>query len=67
VQRRLSASAFASFQRRAPAALWRGGGGAGRTPPYLREFETNTELDDRFAQRVMLRHGIPDDVRFAAD
>ena len=30
--------------------------------PYLREFETNTELDDRFAQRVMLRHGIPDDV-----
>jgi glyoxylase-like metal-dependent hydrolase (beta-lactamase superfamily II) len=30
--------------------------------PYLREFETATELDDRFAQRVMLRHGIPTDV-----
>ena len=30
--------------------------------PYLREFETTTELDDRFAQRVMLRHGIPTDV-----
>jgi glyoxylase-like metal-dependent hydrolase (beta-lactamase superfamily II) len=30
--------------------------------PYLREFEAMTELDDRFAQRVMLRHGIPEDV-----
>ncbi len=30
--------------------------------PYLREFETATELDDHFAQRVMLRHGIPTDV-----
>jgi glyoxylase-like metal-dependent hydrolase (beta-lactamase superfamily II) len=30
--------------------------------PYLRDFEAVTELDDRFAQRVMLRHGIPDDV-----
>ncbi len=30
--------------------------------PYLREFQTATELDDRFAQRVMLRHGIPADV-----
>lgn len=30
--------------------------------PYLREFETATELDDRFAQRVMVRHGIPADV-----
>jgi glyoxylase-like metal-dependent hydrolase (beta-lactamase superfamily II) len=30
--------------------------------PYLREFETATEMDDRFAQRVMLRHGIPTDV-----
>jgi glyoxylase-like metal-dependent hydrolase (beta-lactamase superfamily II) len=30
--------------------------------PHLREFETATELDDRFAQRVMLRHGIPTDV-----
>ncbi len=30
--------------------------------PYLRDFETATELDDRFAQRVMLRHGIPTDV-----
>jgi glyoxylase-like metal-dependent hydrolase (beta-lactamase superfamily II) len=29
---------------------------------YLREFETATELDDQFAQRVMLRHGIPADV-----
>jgi glyoxylase-like metal-dependent hydrolase (beta-lactamase superfamily II) len=30
--------------------------------PYLREFDAATELDDRFAQRVMLRHGIPADV-----
>lgn len=30
--------------------------------PYLREFETSTELDDRFAQRVMSRHGVPADV-----
>jgi glyoxylase-like metal-dependent hydrolase (beta-lactamase superfamily II) len=30
--------------------------------PYLREFDMATELDDRFAQRVMLRHGIPVDV-----
>jgi glyoxylase-like metal-dependent hydrolase (beta-lactamase superfamily II) len=30
--------------------------------PYLREFDTATELDDGFAQRVMLRHGIPADV-----
>lgn len=30
--------------------------------PYLREFETATELDDRFAQRVMSRHGIPAEV-----
>ncbi len=30
--------------------------------PYLREFDTATELDDRFAQQVMLRHGIPTDV-----
>jgi glyoxylase-like metal-dependent hydrolase (beta-lactamase superfamily II) len=30
--------------------------------PYLRELDTATELDDRFAQRVMLRHGIPADV-----
>lgn len=30
--------------------------------PYLREFATATELDDRFAQRVMSRHGIPADV-----
>jgi glyoxylase-like metal-dependent hydrolase (beta-lactamase superfamily II) len=29
---------------------------------YLREFAATTELDDRFAQRVMLRHGIPTDV-----
>lgn len=29
---------------------------------YLREFIAATELDDRFAQRVMLRHGIPTDV-----
>jgi glyoxylase-like metal-dependent hydrolase (beta-lactamase superfamily II) len=29
---------------------------------YLREFAAATELDDRFAQRVMLRHGIPTDV-----
>lgn len=30
--------------------------------PYLREFETATELDDRFAQRVMGRHGVPPEV-----
>ncbi len=30
--------------------------------PHLREFETATELDDRFARRVMVRHGIPTDV-----
>ncbi|HWY90929.1 MAG TPA: MBL fold metallo-hydrolase [Solirubrobacteraceae bacterium] len=30
--------------------------------PYLHEFETATELDDRFAQSVMLRHGIPADL-----
>jgi glyoxylase-like metal-dependent hydrolase (beta-lactamase superfamily II) len=30
--------------------------------PYLREFETASELDDHFAQRVMLRHGIPTEV-----
>ena len=34
----------------------------GGLAPYLREFDTATELDDRFAQRVMLRHGIPADV-----
>jgi glyoxylase-like metal-dependent hydrolase (beta-lactamase superfamily II) len=27
--------------------------------PYLRAFDAATELDDRFVQRVMLRHGIP--------
>lgn len=30
--------------------------------PYLREFEAMTELDDRFAQRVMGRHGVPPEV-----
>jgi glyoxylase-like metal-dependent hydrolase (beta-lactamase superfamily II) len=30
--------------------------------PYLRDFRTSTELDDRFAQEIMLRHGIPADV-----
>ena len=30
--------------------------------PYLREFETATERDDRFAQSVMTRHGIPAEV-----
>jgi glyoxylase-like metal-dependent hydrolase (beta-lactamase superfamily II) len=30
--------------------------------PYLREFDTATELDDRFAQQVMGRHGIPAEV-----
>ncbi len=34
----------------------------GALAPYLREFETATELDDRFAQRVMMRHGIPAEV-----
>jgi len=29
---------------------------------YLREFETATERDDRFAQSVMVRHGIPAEV-----
>ncbi|HEV3318156.1 MAG TPA: MBL fold metallo-hydrolase [Solirubrobacteraceae bacterium] len=30
--------------------------------PYLREFGASTELDDRFAQEIMLRHGISADV-----
>lgn len=30
--------------------------------PYLSEFDTATELDDRFAQRVMRRHGMPGEV-----
>jgi glyoxylase-like metal-dependent hydrolase (beta-lactamase superfamily II) len=30
--------------------------------PYLREFGAATELDDRFAQRVMRRHGMPAEV-----
>jgi glyoxylase-like metal-dependent hydrolase (beta-lactamase superfamily II) len=30
--------------------------------PYLRNFSASTELDDRFAQEVMLRHGISADV-----
>jgi glyoxylase-like metal-dependent hydrolase (beta-lactamase superfamily II) len=30
--------------------------------PYLREFDASTERDDRFAQEVMLRHGIPAEV-----
>jgi glyoxylase-like metal-dependent hydrolase (beta-lactamase superfamily II) len=30
--------------------------------PYLRDFGAAAELDDRFAQEVMLRHGIPVDV-----
>jgi len=29
---------------------------------YLRDFGVSTELDDRFAQDIMLRHGIPADV-----
>jgi len=29
---------------------------------YLRDFGISTELDDRFAQEIMLRHGIPADV-----
>lgn len=33
--------------------------------PYLRDFSTSTELDDRFAQEIMLRHGIPADVVIA--
>ena len=30
--------------------------------PYLRDFREATELDDRFAERMMLLHGIPADV-----
>jgi glyoxylase-like metal-dependent hydrolase (beta-lactamase superfamily II) len=30
--------------------------------PYLRNFSASTELDDRFAQEIMLRHGISADV-----
>jgi len=30
--------------------------------PYLHDFSTSTELDDRFAQDIMLRHGIPADI-----
>jgi glyoxylase-like metal-dependent hydrolase (beta-lactamase superfamily II) len=30
--------------------------------PFLREFDASTELDDRFAQQMMLRHGIPVEV-----
>jgi glyoxylase-like metal-dependent hydrolase (beta-lactamase superfamily II) len=30
--------------------------------PYLRDFSASTELDDRFAQKIMLRHGISADV-----
>jgi glyoxylase-like metal-dependent hydrolase (beta-lactamase superfamily II) len=30
--------------------------------PYLRDFRDAAELDDRFAQRMMLMHGIPADV-----
>ena len=30
--------------------------------PYLRDYSDSAELDDRFAEEVMLRHGIPVDV-----
>jgi glyoxylase-like metal-dependent hydrolase (beta-lactamase superfamily II) len=30
--------------------------------PYLRDYRDSAELDDRFAEEVMLRHGIPVDV-----
>jgi glyoxylase-like metal-dependent hydrolase (beta-lactamase superfamily II) len=30
--------------------------------PYLRDYGTSAEQDDRFAQDIMLRHGIPADV-----
>ncbi len=30
--------------------------------PYLERYSEDMELDDRFAARMMLRHGIPDDV-----
>jgi glyoxylase-like metal-dependent hydrolase (beta-lactamase superfamily II) len=30
--------------------------------PYLRDYSASAELDDRFAQETMLRHGIPPDV-----
>jgi glyoxylase-like metal-dependent hydrolase (beta-lactamase superfamily II) len=33
-----------------------------RLAPYLRRFGEEAELDDRFAQQTMLRHGIPADV-----
>ena len=34
--------------------------------PYLRNFSEATELDDRFAEQTMLRHGIPADDRHRA-
>jgi glyoxylase-like metal-dependent hydrolase (beta-lactamase superfamily II) len=33
-----------------------------RLAPYLARFGEQAELDDRFAERIMLRHGIPADV-----
>ncbi len=33
-----------------------------RLAPYLRDYGQSTELDDRFAQQIMLRHGIPAEV-----
>jgi glyoxylase-like metal-dependent hydrolase (beta-lactamase superfamily II) len=33
-----------------------------RLAPYLARFREEAELDDRFAQQIMLRHGIPADV-----
>ncbi len=30
--------------------------------PYLRDYRESADLDDRFAQEIMLRHGIPADV-----
>jgi glyoxylase-like metal-dependent hydrolase (beta-lactamase superfamily II) len=33
--------------------------------PWLAGYEDNMEADDRFAERVMSRHGIPQDVRYS--
>jgi glyoxylase-like metal-dependent hydrolase (beta-lactamase superfamily II) len=33
-----------------------------RLAPYLGDYRAQAELDDRFAQRIMLEHGIPADV-----
>jgi glyoxylase-like metal-dependent hydrolase (beta-lactamase superfamily II) len=33
--------------------------------PYVERYSEDAELDDEFAERLMARHGIPEDVRYA--